>query len=84
VIDPRTGVASTTDLAAVTVVAPRAWLAEAHATGVLLGGSDHVLAYAHEHRLEALAVDTEGRVFATGGLEPTLIRPLRALTEEVC
>ncbi|MBK9560592.1 MAG: FAD:protein FMN transferase [Candidatus Microthrix sp.] len=84
VIDPRTGVASTTDLAAVTVVAPRAWLAEAHATGVLLGGSDHVLAYAHEHRLEALAVDTEGRVFATGGLDPTLIRPLRALTEEVC
>lgn len=84
VIDPRTGAPSATDLATVTVVAPRAWLAEAHATGALLGGSGQVLTYAREHRLEALAVDMEGRGFATGGLEPTLIRPIRSLTEEVC
>ena len=84
VIDPRTGAASTTDLAAVTVVAPRAWLAEAHATGALLGGSGQVLSYARDHRLEALAVDQEGRVFATGGLEPTLIRPNRLPNMEVC
>jgi thiamine biosynthesis lipoprotein len=75
VIDPRTGVASTTDLVAVTVVAPRAWLAEAHATGALLGGRGQVLEYAREHRLEALAVDVEGRVLTTDGLEPTLTRP---------
>ncbi len=84
VIDPRTGAPSATDLATVTVVAPRAWLAEAHATGALLGGSGQVLTYARDHRLEALAVDHEGRVYATGGLEPTLIRPIRLPNEKVC
>ena len=72
VIDPHTGAPSETDLATVTVVARRAWLAEAHATGALLGGSGHVRAYARQHHLELLAVNHDGRLFATGGLEPTL------------
>jgi thiamine biosynthesis lipoprotein len=74
VIDPHTGAPSETDLATVTVVARRAWLAEAHATGALLGGSGHVRAYARQHHVELLAVSHDGRPFATDGLEPTLQR----------
>ncbi|MEZ5381694.1 MAG: FAD:protein FMN transferase [Microthrixaceae bacterium] len=82
VIDPQTGAPSATDLATVTVVAPRAWLAEAHATGALLGGSGQVLAYARSHNLEALAVDHDGRRFVTGGLGSTLALPNRPTAEE--
>ncbi|MCB1029178.1 MAG: FAD:protein FMN transferase [Microthrixaceae bacterium] len=74
VIDPTTGAPSTTDLATVTVVASRAWLAEVHATGALLGGSGDVSAYADRHRLNLLAIDHAGRRVVTDGLMPTLLR----------
>ena len=44
VIDPRTGRPSTTDLAAVTVVAPCGWQAEAAATALLLSGTAGLIA----------------------------------------
>jgi thiamine biosynthesis lipoprotein len=84
VIDPHTGAPSETDLATVTVVAPRAWLAEAHATGALLGGSGHVRTYARQHHLELLAVSHDGRLFATDGLEPTLQRANQTPAMGVC
>ncbi|MFV0257708.1 MAG: FAD:protein FMN transferase [Acidimicrobiales bacterium] len=67
-IDPETGAPSTTDLAAVTVVAPTGWLAEAHATGAALGGSGHLAAYAARHGLDAVGVTRDGGRVATDRL----------------
>lgn len=55
-IDPRTSTCSTTDLTAVTVVAPSGWLAEVHATAALSVGSEHVVSYLEGHGLSGLAV----------------------------
>ncbi len=55
-IDPRTDRCSTTDLTAVTVVAPTGWLAEVHATAALAAGSDGVIAHLDGHGLSGLAV----------------------------
>jgi FAD:protein FMN transferase len=68
VIDPSSGAPSTTDLAAVTVIARSGWLAEAHATGAILAGSAHVLEYLDVRELSALAVTADGSVLATGDL----------------
>jgi thiamine biosynthesis lipoprotein len=57
-IDPRTAACSTTDLAAVTVIAPTGWLAEVHATAALGAGSDHAIAYLDGHGLSGIAVAT--------------------------
>ena len=55
-IDPRTEHCSTTDLDAVTVVAPTGWLAEVHATAALSAGSSGVIAYLEGHGLSGIAV----------------------------
>lgn len=68
VIDPWTGTTSTTDLAAVTIVARSGWLAEAHATAALLAGSTHVIDHLDRHELSGLAVTVDGRVLATDDL----------------
>jgi thiamine biosynthesis lipoprotein len=57
-IDPGTGVCSTTDLAAVTVIAPCGWMAEVHATTALAAGSDHAIACLDGHGLSGIAVAT--------------------------
>jgi thiamine biosynthesis lipoprotein len=70
-IDPLTATCSTTDLAAVTVFAPCAWLAEVHATAALAAGTDGVIAYLDGHGLSGLAVagaPAGGRVLATADL----------------
>jgi thiamine biosynthesis lipoprotein len=71
-IDPRTAACSTTDLSAVTVVAPAGWLAEVHATAALSVGSDDVIAYLHGHGLSGVAVaETSAgeQVWTTGDLD---------------
>jgi thiamine biosynthesis lipoprotein len=65
VIDPATGTTSRTDLAAVTVVAKAAWLAEAHATAALLRGSSEAISYLHARGLSGLAVSHDGEVTST-------------------
>ena len=55
-IDPQTDDSSTTDLDAVTVIAPTGWLAEVHATAALAAGSVGVLAYLDGHGLSGIAV----------------------------
>ena len=65
IIDPETGEASTTDLATVTVVANAGWLAEAHATAALLGGSAGAIDYLEGQGLAGLAIDMNGAVSAT-------------------
>jgi thiamine biosynthesis lipoprotein len=72
VIDPTTGAMSDTDLAAVTVVACRGWLAEAHATAAILAGQAGVLAYLESHGLSGLAVTVSGAIVATPDLTPTI------------
>jgi thiamine biosynthesis lipoprotein len=70
-IDPRTGTCSTTDLTAVTVIAPAGWSAEVHATAALAIGSDGVISYLDGHGLSGLAIATspEGdRVWTTSDL----------------
>jgi thiamine biosynthesis lipoprotein len=67
-LDPLTQTCSTTDLAAVTVVARAGWEAEAHATAVLLGGSEHVLDYLDRHGLEGVATTLDGTTVASPAL----------------
>jgi thiamine biosynthesis lipoprotein len=64
-VDPATAVGSTTDLAAVTVVATTGWLAEAHATAALLAGADGVLDHLDHHGLTGVAVTADGHVLAS-------------------
>ena len=68
VIDPRTGTMSSTDLAAVTVIARSGWLAEAHATAAILAGSTGVLDYFDAHQLSGLAVTSEHLIVASPDL----------------
>lgn len=68
VIDPVTAAPSTTDLAAITVVARSGWLAEVHATAALLSGSELAVDHLDRHDLSGLAIDGEGRVTATADL----------------
>ncbi len=68
-VDPRTNECSATDLAAVTVVAPTGWLAEAHASAALLAGADQVMSYLSTHGLDGLAITTDGYRLATGGFQ---------------
>ncbi len=72
-IDPATGESSSSDLAAVTVVASCGWQAEVHATAMLLGGSADFGRYAQHEHLEALAVTTSGEIHTTPALAATLL-----------
>lgn len=71
-IDPRTGVPSTTDLASATVIAPTGWQAEAHATAALAGGLDHALAHFARHGLSGIVVGVDGRMVTTPDLDGVL------------
>lgn len=71
-IDPATGAPSLTDLAAVTVVAPCGWQAEAHATALILGSTARFRSYAADNSLDAIATTLDGRIMATGQLAPFL------------
>ncbi len=68
VIDPTAGTQSTTDLAAVTVIARSGWLAEAHATAALLSGSAGVLDQLDEHDLTGIALPLDGPPLVTSDL----------------
>lgn len=68
VIDPDTGVPALTDLAAVTVVAPCGWQAEAHATALILAGSDRFASLASRTGVDAIATTLDGRTLATDRL----------------
>lgn len=68
VIDPDSGWPSTTDLAAVTVIAPTGWQAEVHATAALLEGSGGAVAHLEAWGLDGVAVALDGALFATDAL----------------
>jgi len=70
VIDPSTQTCSTTDLAAVTVIARAGWEAEAHATAALLCGSEGAFAYLERHQLDGVVCRLDG----TSEASPALTR----------
>ena len=67
-IDPRVGEISSTDLAAVTVIARSGWIAEAHATAALLAGSIGAIDHLDRHGLSGLAVGLDGSLQSTADL----------------
>ncbi|MBC8365329.1 MAG: FAD:protein FMN transferase [Actinobacteria bacterium] len=67
-VDPATGTCSTTDLAAVTVVAGASWQAEVHATAAILATSSGVLGHLDRFGLSGVAVTHTGEVLATSDL----------------
>ena len=81
-IDPRTEKCSTSDLTAVTVIAPTGWLAEIHATAALATGSEAVISYLEGHGLSGIAVSetSDGeRVWRTPDLESILLNEVGAV-----
>lgn len=64
-IDPTSRDCSTTDLAAVTVVAATGWQAEAHATAAILAGSDGVIHYLASNGLTGVATTHDGARLVT-------------------
>jgi len=77
VIDPVTDSPSTTDLAAVSVIARSGWLAEVHATAVLLAGSRAAVDHLDRHDLSGLAIGLDGSVAATTDLHPNVTEHTR-------
>lgn len=74
VLDPVTDDMSTTDLAAMTVVARAGWLAEVHATAAILRGAAGALEHLDAHGLSGLAIERNGTVHGSPDLAllPTL------------
>jgi thiamine biosynthesis lipoprotein len=68
-IDVATSLPSTTDLAAVTVIARCGWHAEVHATAALAAGSAGVLGYLAGHGVEGIAIDLSGNVMVSSALD---------------
>lgn len=65
-LDPATGQPAHPGVAQVSVIAPRAWLAEALAKAVILAGPDAGATLLAAHRAAALAVTPDGRVTRIG------------------
>lgn len=60
VIDPSTGQPAARGLAAVTVIAADAWLAEVFAKAAFVGGLDDGVAFLEEHAIAGLFTDDDG------------------------
>ena len=71
-IDPRTGQPADSARAFATVVAGSGWLAEALATAVMLAPAEHPFDVLGGTGAEGLAIDGDGRVAATAGLDAYL------------
>lgn len=69
VIDPGTQTCSSTDLAAVTVIARAGWEAEVHATAALLSGAEQALGYLARRRLDGVVTTLEGSTSMSPALE---------------
>lgn len=72
IIDPRTGQPADTDLLAVTVLAPRATIAEIYAKSALILGSRAGLTFLTQRGVDALLQAQDGRLYATDGLASRL------------
>ncbi len=79
VINPSTGMHSSSEIATVTVFAPTGWEAEVHATALIINGLAEFENYTTQHQLEAILVSSQGETIMTPSLRP-LQQPERALT----
>ncbi len=70
-IDPHTGMHSTTETACVTVFAPSGWEAEAHATALIIGGPGEFRSYTSQHHLDAILLSSKGETTMTRNLKST-------------
>jgi thiamine biosynthesis lipoprotein len=75
-IDPTTGKPSVSDLTFVTVIAGHAWMAEVLAKAVLLHGAPHQFELLAGNGAAALAIDRDGSVSASLGIDAYLAEPL--------
>ena len=75
-IDPGTGRPSESDLAFVTVVAGHAWMAEVLAKAILLHGTPGQFELLGGNGAAALAIDHDGRISASLGIDAYLAEPL--------
>jgi thiamine biosynthesis lipoprotein len=66
-IDPHTGMPSTTDLTLATVIAGEAWIAEVMAKAVLLRGSDRAFDLLDAEHAAALVVNDHGSISTSTG-----------------
>lgn len=83
VLDPVGRGQSSTDLAAVTVVASSGWQAEALATAAILGGSDGAGAVIERDAVAGLAVVDDGRMLTWGSIrvgEASAVPPVPAVS----
>jgi thiamine biosynthesis lipoprotein len=79
-IDPATARCSTTDLDAVTVIAPAGWIAEVHATAALAAGRADAIAHLDGHGLTGIAVasgPTGEQVWTTRDLDDVAMNARR-------
>jgi thiamine biosynthesis lipoprotein len=75
-IDPATGRPANTDLAFVSVIAGHAWMAEVLAKSVLLHGTPRQFELLGGNGAAALAIDHDGRISASLGIDAYLAEPL--------
>lgn len=66
-IDPQTGLPSTTDLTLATVIAGEAWIAEVLAKAVLLRGADRAFDVINDRQTAALVVRDYGEIVMSDG-----------------
>ncbi len=67
-IDPRTGQPAQTGWLSVTVIAPRASVAETYAKAILIAGSGEAMALAGRRKdVEFIAVEGQGQLWSSGG-----------------
>ncbi len=70
IINPHTGMHSTTEIASVTVFASSGWASEIHATALIIGGKDEFQNYTTRHQLDAILLSSKGETIMTNSLHP--------------
>ena len=71
ILDPRTGLSSTSDLSSATFIMTSSMDADALATACIVMGSEWSLNFAKQHDLDAVFITTDGKVLVTEGFTDT-------------
>ena len=71
ILDPRTGLSSTSDLSSATFIMTSSMDADALATACIVMGSEWSLNFAKQHDLDVVFITTDGKVLVTEGFTDT-------------
>ena len=71
ILDPRTGLSSTSDLSSATFIMTSSMDADALATACIVRGSEWSMNFAKQHDLDAVFITTDGKVLVTEGFTDT-------------